>query len=296
MQGNLASLAPDQLSVVLQYLPEGLVILGEDRRILALNSAAEALTGLRADEAVGQRACSEALVCTDRQGNPLCGACPHLTAAATHTAVSNASVTVRGANGLPVPVAATYFPLPSQPGEPRVDALILAELTVRPAVVSPGARPGTDPTTGLLSRERFEALYARERERAQRYQSGLAIVRVAVRPRLVAAADDGGSPPVAVADLDAALAAVGELLQCVLRTVDVVGRCDEYDCGVILPAANFAGVRSVVDRLEVGLRELMASGAVPPLVDVALGVALSEGYEDLLARCTQRLHSLTPGG
>jgi GGDEF domain-containing protein len=193
---------------------------------------------------------------------------------------------------LPVPVTATYFPLPSQPGEPRVDALILAELPTRPAP-APGARPGSDPATGLLSRERFEALYARERERAQRYQSGLGVVRVAVRPRLVASARDSGPPPVAPADLEAALLAVADLLQRALRTVDVVGRCDDHDCAVVLPAANFAGVRSVVDRLEVGLRELMATGDVPPLVDVTLGVALSEGYEDLLARCSQRLHSLT---
>ena len=62
--------APDQLSVVLQYLPDPLLIIGEDRRILALNAAAEALTGLRAVEAGEARTCRETIACHDRQAVP----------------------------------------------------------------------------------------------------------------------------------------------------------------------------------------------------------------------------------
>ncbi|HEY7060903.1 MAG TPA: diguanylate cyclase [Chloroflexota bacterium] len=288
MQGNLASLAPDQLSVVLQYLPEGLVIVDAERRILALNAAAEALTGLKAGDVVGQRTCRETITCTDRRGQPLCDACPHFTAAATHTAVSNASVSVRRPTGLPLPVTATYFPLPGPPDAPRVDALILAELPTRPAGLVPTARGAVDAATGLCSRERFEALYARERERAQRYQSGLGVLRVTVRPH-PAAPDAPPRPPATTADLDAALAVVAETLLDALRTVDIVGRCDDYDCAVLLPAANFAGARSLVERLERALGALAEDGTIPPSVEVSLGVALNEGYDNLLARCSQRL-------
>jgi hypothetical protein len=290
MQGNLASLAPDQLSVVLQYLPEGLAIVDAERRILALNAAAEALTGLRADDVVGRHTCRELLVCTDRRGEPLCGNCPHVAAAAAHVAVNNASITVRRANGLPLPVAATYFPLPAQPGQSRVDALVLSELPARPAVPAPGAR-GADAIPGLCGRERFEALYARERERAQRYQSGLGILRVAVRPR-PALADGAPGPRATAADLEEALAQVAEALIASLRTVDVVGRCGAYECAVLLPAASFAGTRAVVARVEAALRALEADSRVPPPIEVDLGVALSEGYDNLLARSGQRLAPL----
>lgn len=286
MQGNLAALAPDQLSVVLQYLPEGLVIVDAERRILALNAVAEALTGLRAADVVGQHTCQELLVCTDRRGQPLCGACPHFAAAATHTAITNGSVTVRRASGLPLPVVATYFPLPARPGEPRLDALVLAEVAGRADALPPGA--GGAPPAGPCSRERFEALYARERERAQRYQSGLGIVRVAVRPRL-GLPGEAPRPRATAADLETALARVGEALVACLRTEDVVGRCDDYDCAVLLPAATFAGTRAVVARVEAALRALEAAGGLPATVEVSLGVALSEGYENLLARCSQRL-------
>jgi PleD family two-component response regulator len=91
------------------------------------------------------------------------------------------------------------------------------------------------------------------------------------------------------AELDAALAGVAQVLQRTLRTVDVVGRCDAYDCAVVLPAASFAGTRAVVARLEQQLGELLGSGTIPPTVDIHLGVTLTEGYENLLARSSQRL-------
>jgi GGDEF domain-containing protein len=102
--------------------------------------------------------------------------------------------------------------------------------------------------------------------------------------------------PPSAADLEMALAAVGSLLQGALRTVDVVGRCDDYDCAVLLPAATFDGLRTVVERLERGLSALRADGAFPATVDITLGVALSEGYQDLRARCGQRLAVVAGAG
>ncbi len=288
MQGNLAALAPDQLSVVLQYLPDALMIVGEDRRVLALNAAAEALTGLRADEVIGQRTCQETIACHDRHGRRLCDACPHLEAAASRSTFSSADVTVRGASGLALPVVASYFPLPAEGPGPRKDAVILCELTARPGAAAPSSPEVVDPETGFYARERFDALYARERTRAERYRSGLSVLRVAVRSR--------PAPAVATAaDLDTALRAVAALLERDLRTVDIVGRCDTYDCAVLLPAATFAVTRTVVSRLETELRGLVERAEIPPTVQVQLGVALSEGYEDLLARSGQRAATVIAG-
>ena len=168
-----------------------------------------------------------------------------------------------------------------------MDALILAELPARAEMGPPGAG-GADATPGLCSRERFEALYARERERAQRYQSGLGIVRVAVHARL-APADAPPPPRASAADLEKARARVAEALIACLRRVDVVGRCGEHECAVLLPAASFAGTRAVVARVEAALRALEADGRLPASIEVSLGVALSEGYDSLLARADQRL-------
>jgi GGDEF domain-containing protein len=290
VQGNLAALAPDQLSVVLQYLPDALMIVGEDRRVLGLNAAAEALTGLRADEVVGQRTCQETIACHDRQGRRLCDACPHFEAAASRSTVSSADVTVHGASGLALPVVASYFPLPAEGPGPRKDAVILCELTARPEAGT-GVASGSavvDPETGFYTRERFDALYARERARAERYRSGLSVLRVAVRPR-------PGPADATPADLDTALRAVAGLLARGLRTVDIVGRCDTHDCAVLLPAATFAVTRTVVSRLETELRGLVERAEIPPTVQVQLGVALSEGYEDLLARSGQRAATVIAG-
>src|SRR5689334_24988135 len=102
------------------------MIIDKDRRILALNAAAEALTGLRAVEAGEAPTCRETIACHDRQGHALCDSCPHLTAARSRVALSQSGITVRDSAGMPRPVVATYFPLRSNAGEPRVDALILA--------------------------------------------------------------------------------------------------------------------------------------------------------------------------
>ena len=286
MDANLAALPPGELSVVLQYLPDPLLVIGEDRRLLGLNPAAEALTGLLAADVVGQRTCVETIACHDRQGNPLCAACPHVAAAAAHDTRSDAGIVVRDARGLAVPVTATYFPLPEPSAGPRVDALILCERTVRPgAAAGRAVADALDPATGLYARDRFESLYARERERAQRFHGGLGVIRVAVRPRA------GSASP---ASLDAALGAVAALLRDDLRAVDLVGRCDAHDCAVLLPAASFATTRVVAARLERGLQALGQEGTIPATVQVQVGVAYSEGYDDLLARSGQRLSPLPP--
>ena len=59
-----------------------------------------------------------------------------------------------------------------------------------------------------------------------------------------------------------------------------------------MPAATFASARALVARLERRRRELGATGALPPTVEVCLGVVLSEGDENLLARGGQRLAPL----
>ena len=101
------------------------------------------------------------------------------------------------------------------------------------------------------------------------------------------------APPAATpAELSGALVSVAKLLQRSLRTVDIVGRCDTYDCAVLLPAASFAGTGALMARLERQLRELGGSGTVPASVEIRLGVALSEGYTDLLARSSQRVAPL----
>jgi PAS domain S-box-containing protein len=276
--------------VLLQYLPDPLLVVGEDRRILAVNAPAEALTGLRADEVVGQRTCQETIACHDRQGRRLCDACPHLAAAANRVTLSQSGVTVSDGAGRPVPVAATYFPLRGGAGEPRVDAIILAALTARGAAAAPDEGAAL---AGLYSRERFQASYTRERERAERFHSGLALVRVSVRARNAGGESAAPRRPSA-ADLDAAFHAVAQLLLRSVRAVDVVGRCDAHDCAILLPAASFAGTRALVTRLETHLAELVASGALPPTVELALGVTLAESYADLLARGGQRLAPIAP--
>jgi PAS fold len=287
VQGNLAALAPDQLSVILQYLPDPLLIIGEDRRILALNAAAQALTGLSAE--VAGETCRDTIACHDRQGRALCDSCPHLTAATSRVALSQSGVAVRDGEGLQRPVVATYFPLRSNAGEPRVDALILAELAARPG----GARASA--IAGLHSSDRFQAIYTREQERAQRFQSGLALVRVGVRARPAATDGSATARSASPAELDAAFEAVAALLLRNLRAVDALGHCDTHECAILLPAATFAGTRALVTRLESRLRELTATGALPPTVEVCLGVVLSEGYENLLARGGQRLAPLPTG-
>ncbi len=289
--GNLAALSPDQLSVILQYLADPLLIVGEDRCILAMNATAEALIGRPADEVVGRRTCQETIACQDRQGRSLCDACPHQAAAATRVALSRTGLTVRDGHGRALPVTATFFPLQGEPGAPRSNGLILHQLAARAA--SRDADP-TARTDGLYSRERFQAVYERERERAQRFQSGLAVVRVSVRSRTAAGGASAKGRPATRAQLDAAFARVTRLLVRSLRLVDVVGHCGDHDCALLLPAASFASTRAVVVRLEALLRDLAATGALPDAVEVSVGTILSEGYDDLLARSYQRLAPLPP--
>ncbi len=245
--GNLAALAPDQLSVILQYLPDPLLIVGEDRRMVALNAAAEGLTGLRADEVVGQRTCQETIACRDRQGRSLCDACPHQAATTARVALSRTGLTVRDGQGRALPVTAIYFSLQGRGGEARSDGVILHPLATRAAARDAATRAGAD---GLYSRERCQAIYERERERAQRFQSGLAVVRVSVRSRTTPG--EGGAPPQPAtrAQLDVAFARVTRLVLRSLRLVDVVGHCDEHDCALLLLAATFASTRTVVARLR----------------------------------------------
>src|SRR5262249_28120492 len=80
-------------------------------------------------------------------GPALCDVCPHFEAAASRSTFSSADVTVRGASGLALPVVASYFPLPAEGPGPRKDAVILCELTARPAAgtAAPSSPEVVDP-------------------------------------------------------------------------------------------------------------------------------------------------------
>ncbi|HEY3269216.1 MAG TPA: PAS domain S-box protein [Armatimonadota bacterium] len=115
----LASPLPDPSGVlgpVFQHSADAMVILDEHRRVLALNPAAEALTGYRSDRVAGAGHCYNLFRC-ECGGETLHGIdCAGVAARAVSRPGRARDFSINRRDGVQIPVSAVYSPIPRPDG------------------------------------------------------------------------------------------------------------------------------------------------------------------------------------
>ncbi|MCL5257083.1 MAG: ATP-binding protein [Chloroflexi bacterium] len=95
------------------YGSDAVLVIDEKRRVLALNPAAEAITGWQESEVAGKKECSKVFGCHGRDGVRLCRtACPGIEAMRTSVPVEHVECRITTRQGVHLDVEASFSPVP----------------------------------------------------------------------------------------------------------------------------------------------------------------------------------------
>jgi len=113
---------------------DGMLVIDDHRRVLAMNQAMERLIGRRSQDVVGRHECGLLFDCKDRHGCALADRpehCPGLRAMRRFRPVKAAEYSVRAALGRRRPVSTSYTPIQLHPGGPVWALVIMRDIRIQ---------------------------------------------------------------------------------------------------------------------------------------------------------------------
>ncbi|MCM8794243.1 MAG: sensor domain-containing diguanylate cyclase [Candidatus Omnitrophica bacterium] len=166
---------------VLWYSCDGMMVIDEDRRIIAMNPAMERISGFSREEAVGQRECAVLFACRDMQGCPLYEyrqECPGLKALQDLRQIPHVEYSIRTKGGSRRIVSTSYTPI-HLPGHPLWAVAVVRDVTAQKRKERRLAHlAATDVLTGVSNRSAFMRAFLKEIKRSLRRNSPLAVALI----------------------------------------------------------------------------------------------------------------------
>lgn len=291
MNGNGHSMIPE----LLWKSCDAMMVINEQRKVLAVNPALEQLLGRKAEEIVGKTKCGQLFACRDAEGCSLADKpweCPGLRAMRNLEPVRTAEYAIRSAQGKSIEVSTSYTPIQLR-GGPVWALAILRDVTLqkrRETRLTLQAK--TDPLTALPNRAAFMESLRKEIKRANRHSHPLAVAMADVdnfkqhNDRFGHLAGDN------------LLKALARLLHIGRRLPDLVARYGGDEFVLLLPETDAAGAMVVAERLcstvaHFPFPQREAAGALPPLkpIGISLGVAVfpdDGGFPQHLLACADK--------
>lgn len=272
---------------ILWYSCDGMMVIDEYLRILAMNPAMERLTGYPREQVVGKSECSVLLACRDMHGCPLAdrpGMCPGIRAIQTFKPVPRAEYTIRRADAKEVAISASYTPI-QLPGHPIWALVVVRDITAQKRRERNLTHQAiSDPLTGLPNRTLFLETLLKEIKRASRHNRFLGLAMIDI--------DGFKDYNDAFGHLagDELLRALAGLLNAGRRTSDLVARYGGDEFVLLLPETDAAGAMVVAERLV----HTIAHFPFGKPITISMGMAIfpedGKRLEDLLERADGRLY------
>ncbi len=297
-----------QLADIIDFLPDALLAIDQDKRVIIWNKAIETMTGIPAAEMLGRgdyaytipfygepRSQLMDLVFLDHPSSAIMNRYANVTHEGDTVAAEafcNALYDGRGAW-----IFAKISPLRDINGQIVGAIEIIRDVTERKRLEEELRRLATqDPLTGLLNRRHFFILAEQEYERFLRYQRPLALFMVDIDH--FKAVNDRYGHLVG----DEVLRAVASRIRNGLRQVDILARYGGEEFVLLLPETDLETARALAERLRISVAELQIDtkeGTVS--VTLSLGVAaISNGisipFEQLLDVADRLLYQAKQAG
>lgn len=248
------------LKDVFNFTSDGIFILDKEWKIVAMNYAAETISGWTKSEVESQRLCSEIFLCFDQEGNQICeGSCPKQTVMQEKAggAVDSLEVKVMTKSGQPVILSGRCVSIPATAGASYAAIMIkndIEKLYLEERLLA-GER--LDPLTHLYHRQYFEELYNIEAKRARRHGGTLALLMLDVE-KLREINNKLGSKAG-----DEILKGAGKVIKETIRDVDVAARYGEDEYIVLLYGADEVKAQSVIQRLRERIQKWNQTKKIP---------------------------------
>jgi diguanylate cyclase (GGDEF)-like protein/PAS domain S-box-containing protein len=229
--------------------PDGVMLIDEERKIVAMNPAMENMTGWKAKEVEGRRKCHLLFSCKREGGkNTTCRICPGMNAIQGKGPTSCTELVFHKKDGELIQVSCSYGRIDLD-GRPY-SLGILREITQRKKKEEElKAQAMTDSLTGLTNLRFFIARLDQEIERAKRYSHPLSLILIDV-DHFKAYNDRNGH-----LQGNQALVRLAQLLTKNSRKSNVVARYGGEEFAVILPETGKRTAVQAAARLRKAVQD-----------------------------------------
>lgn len=261
------------LNDIFNFTSDGIFILDKEWRIIAMNYAAEAVSGWNKADVENIRLCTELFLCFDRDGNQLCDdGCPKQSAMESNTTTNHLEIKIMTKSGRPIILPGLCVAIPSKGDSSYVAIIIKDEIEKQLLEERLLSGERLDPLTHLYHRQYFEELYNIEAKRAQRHGGVVSLLMIDIDKLRDINTKLGSRTG------DEILKGIGNVIKETIRDVDVVARYGEDEFIILLYGVNENKAQSFIQRLRENVQKWNKTKKLP--IEVRLNMSLMVSDRD----------------
>lgn len=280
---------------------DAIFILDKEWRIVAMNPAAEEVSGWTNAEVASMRLCTELFICFGSASNQLCDeGCPKQSVMLTKDSSEPIDVKITSKSGQSVMLPGVCVSLPNNldyaagknniknDTNDYVAVIVKNELEKQQLEESLLSGERLDPLTQLYHRQYFEELFHIEAKRAQRHGGFVALLMIDIE-RLREINQRLGNKAG-----DDVLKGIGRVLRKTIREVDIAGRYGDDEFIILLYGVDEIKAQGFIQRLRENVKKWNNSEKHSPgkSMEVKLNiclVVLERDFDGLLERMKETI-------
>lgn len=269
---------------------DAIFILDKEWRIVAMNPAAEEVSGWTNAEVASMRLCTELFICFGSASNQLCDeGCPKQSVMLTKEPSDPIDVKITAKSGQSVILPGVCVLLP-QNNEANSYAAVIIKNELEKQQLEERLLSGErlDPLTQLYHRQYFEELFHIEAKRAQRHGGFVTLLMIDIE-RLREINQRLGNKAG-----DDVLKGIGRVLRKTIREVDIAGRYGDDEYIILLYGVDEIKAQGFIQRLRENVKKWNNSEKLSPgkSMEVKLNiclVVLERDFDGLLERMKETI-------